>query len=102
MVIRVSGNQDPMKDERCHARDRIFAGQDRQGRSQRCRGRLFLPHRLKATQYTKLKAKIRNGVVETEQVEELHTPRIAWFYDHDRRCRLPQGQNLALMVGPDG
>ena len=33
---------------------------------------------LKSAQYTKLKAKIVNGVVVTEQVEHLHTPRIAW------------------------
>jgi hypothetical protein len=36
---------------------------------------------LTSAQYTKLKAKIKNGVVETEQAEQLHTPRIAWFYD---------------------
>ena len=29
---------------------------------------------LKSAQYTKLKARIKNGVVETEQVEHLHTP----------------------------
>ena len=44
MVIRVSGNQDPMNDRRCNAGDRLFARQNRQGCArQRGRG-LFLPH----------------------------------------------------------
>ena len=35
---------------------------------------------LKSDQYTRLKARIRGGVVETEQAAEIHMPQIAWFY----------------------
>ena len=46
-----------------------------------------------------MKAKIKNGVVETEQVEHMHTPRIAWFYDQTGGHQLHQGQGAAEHVG---
>ena len=73
MVIRISGNQDPMNDsdatvEIGYSPDKIVKD---------ARGGIAVDYSyriLQSAQYTKLKAKIKNGVVETEQVEHLHTP----------------------------
>jgi hypothetical protein len=56
---------------------------------------------LQAAQYTKLKAKIKNGVVETEQVDHLHTPRIAWFYDQTGDTNFTKGK-VRLNMSSDG
>ena len=73
MVIRVSGNKDPMNDndatvEIGYSPDKIV--KDARGSV----GCDYSYRILKSAQYTKLKAKIKDGVVETEQVEHL-TPR---------------------------
>ncbi|MBW8707953.1 MAG: hypothetical protein JF627_01550, partial [Alphaproteobacteria bacterium] len=52
-------------------------------------------------QYTKLKAKIHNGVMETEQVEHMHTPRIAWFYDQTGDTNFSKGK-VRLNMSADG
>ena len=73
MVIRVSGNQDPMNDsdatvEIGYSPDKIVKD---------ARGGIAVDYSyriLQSAQYTKLKAKIKNGVVETEQVANLHAP----------------------------
>jgi len=91
MVIRVSGHQDPMNDsdatvEIGYSPDKIVKD---------ARGGIATDYSyriLKAAQYTKLKATIRNGVVETEQVEHLHTPRIAWFYDQTGDTNFAKGK----------
>src|SRR5438067_2556657 len=72
MVIRVSGNQEPMNDsdaivEVGYSPDKIVKD---------ARGNVSVDYSyriLQPVQYTKLKAKIKDGVVETEQVEHLHT-----------------------------
>jgi hypothetical protein len=56
---------------------------------------------LQTSQYTKLKAKIKNGVVETEQVEHLHSPRIAWFYDQTGDANFSKGK-VRLNMSADG
>ena len=56
---------------------------------------------LKSAQYTRMKAVIRDGVVESEQVAELHSPRIAWFYDQTGDTNFRQGR-LRLTMAPDG
>ena len=99
MVIRVSGNQDPMNDsdatvEIGYSPDKIVKD---------ARGGIAVDYSyriLKSAQYTKLKAKIKNGVVETEQVEHLHTPRIAWFYDQTGDTNFSQGQDPAEASRP--
>ena len=55
---------------------------------------------LQAAQYTRLKAKIRNGVVETEQAE-IHMPRIAWFYDQTGDAFFRKGK-MRLSADADG
>jgi len=100
MVIRVSGNQDPMNDsdatvEIGYSPDKIVKD---------ARGGIATDYSyriLKAAQYTKLKATIKNGVVETEQVEHLHTPRIAWFYDQTGDANFRKGK-IRLKLAADG
>jgi len=91
MVIRVSGNQDPMNDSNAtleigYSPDKIVKD---------ARGGIATDYSyrmLQSAQYTRLKARIRNGVVETEQVEHLHTPRIAWFYDQTGDTNFSKGK----------
>jgi hypothetical protein len=100
MVIRISGNQDPMNDsdatmEIGYSPDRIVKD---------ARGGIAVDYSyriLQSAQYTKLKAKIKNGVVETEQVEHLHTPRIAWFYDQTGDTNFTKGK-IKLNLSADG
>ena len=100
MVIRVSGNQDPMNDsdatvEIGYSPDKIVKD---------ARGGISMDYSyriLKAAQYTKLKAKIKNGVVETEQVERLHAPRISWFYDQTGDANFAKGK-IKLNLAADG
>jgi hypothetical protein len=100
MVIRVSGNKDPMNDD--NATLEIGYSPDKITKNARGDVAADYSYRIvKSEQYTKLKAKIRNGVVETEQVEELHAPRIAWFYDHAGDANFRKGK-IRLVVGPDG
>ena len=100
MVIRVSGNQNPMNDsdatiEIGYSPDQII--KDAQGNV----AADYSYRILKAAQYTKMKATIKNGVVESEQVAELHSPRIAWFYDQLGDADFHQGR-LRLKIAPDG
>ena len=100
MVIRVSGNQDPMNDsdatvEIGYSPDKIVKD---------ARGGIAVDYSyriLQSAQYTRLKATVRNGVVETEQVEHLHTPRIAWFYDQTGDTNFAKGR-LRLTLAADG
>ncbi|HEX4637747.1 MAG TPA: hypothetical protein VH189_16310 [Rhizomicrobium sp.] len=100
MVIRVSGNQDPMNDsdatvEIGYSPDKIVKD---------ARGGIAVDYSyriLTSGQYTKLKAKVKDGVVETEQVEHLHTPRIAWFYDQTGDTNFTKGK-IRLNMAPDG
>jgi hypothetical protein len=100
MVIRVSGNQDPMNDsdatvEIGYSPDKIVKD---------ARGGIATDYSyriLKAAQYTKLKATIKNGVVETEQAPHLHTPRIAWFYDQTGDTNFAKGK-IRLKLASDG
>jgi hypothetical protein len=56
---------------------------------------------VKSEQYSRLKGKIRNGVLETQQVEQLHAPRLAWFYDHAGDAEFRKGK-IRLEIAPDG
>jgi hypothetical protein len=55
---------------------------------------------LHAEQYTKLKARIKDGVVETEQAD-IHMPQIAWFYNQARDAFFRQGK-IRVIVNSDG
>lgn len=100
MVIRVSGNKDPMNDDNAI----VEIGYSPDKITKNARGEVAADYSyriLKSEQYTKLKAKIRNGVVETEQVEELHLPRIAWWYNHVGGANLHKGK-IRLEIGAGG
>ena len=100
MVIRVSGNKDPMNDDNAtleigYSSDKIVKD---------ARGGIAVDYSyrmLQSAQYTRLKARIRNGVVETEQVEHLHSPRIAWFYDQTGDANFSKGK-IRLNMSADG
>jgi len=99
MVVRVSGNQDPMNDS--DAVVEIGYSPDKIVRDARSGVATDYSYRiLKSAQYTRLKASIRNGVVETEQVEHLHAPRIAWFYDQTGDANFTKGR-IRLALSPD-
>ena len=100
MVIRMSGNQDPMNDS--NAMLEIGYSPDKIVKDARADISVDFSYRIvKSAQYTKLKAKIVNGVVETEQVDHLHTPRIAWFYDQTGDTNFTNGR-IRLKIAPDG
>ena len=100
MVIRVSGNQSPMNDsdatvEIGYSPDKIVKD---------ARGGIAIDYSyriLKSAQYTKMKAKVKDGVVESEQVPEMHSPRIAWFYDQTGDADFHQGR-LRLKIAANG
>ena len=100
MVIRVSGKKDPMNDD--GATVEIGYSPDKIVKDARGGVSTGFSYRiLKSGQYTRLKATIRNGVVETEQVPDLHAPRIAWFYDQTGDADFRQGK-MRLMIAADG
>lgn len=100
MVIRLSGNQDPMNDsdatmEIGYSPDKIVKD---------ARGGIAVDYTyriLQSAQYTRLKATIKNGAVETEQVEHLHTPRIAMYYEDTGDTNFIKGK-IRLNTAPDG
>ena len=100
MVIRVSGTQDPRNDSDAT----VEIGYSPDNIIKDARGGISTDYSyriLKAAQYTRLKAKIKNGVVETEQVEHLHSPRIAWFYDQTGDTNFTKGK-IRLNIAADG
>jgi hypothetical protein len=100
MVIRVSGNQDPLNDSDAV----VEIGYSPEGIVKDARGGIATDYSyriLKSGLYTRLKAKIKNGVVETEQVEHMHTPRIAWFYDQTGDTNFSKGK-IRLNMAADG
>jgi hypothetical protein len=100
VVIRISGNQDPMNDN--DATVEIGYSPDKIVRDARANVASDYSYRIvKSEQYTKLKAKIRNGVVETEQVDRLHVPRIGWFPDQMGDADFHKGR-LSLKIDADG
>ncbi|MCP5412627.1 MAG: hypothetical protein H6924_10975 [Alphaproteobacteria bacterium] len=100
MVIRVSGNQDPMNDD--NAIVEIGYSPDKIVKDARGNVATDYSYRiLQPAQYTRLKAKIRNGVVETEQVPDMHAPRIAWFYDQTGDAHFRDGR-IRLAIAADG
>ncbi len=99
MVIRISGNQDPMNDN--DATLEIGYSPDHIVKDARGSVASEYSYRIvKTAQYTRMKAHVANGVVETEQVAELHAPRVAWFYDHAGDADFHQGR-IRLTIDAD-
>ena len=100
IVFRISGNKDPMNDDNAtveigYSPDKLVKDA-RGGIAQDYSYRILQP-----MEYTKLKARIVNGVIETEQVEHLHSPRIAWFYDQNGDTNFAKGK-IKIKMTPDG
>ncbi len=100
VVIRISGNQDPMNDN--DATVEIGYSPDKIVRDARANVAPDYSYRIvKSEQYTRLKATIRNGVVETRQADRLHVPRIGWFPDQMGDADFHKGR-LCLQIDADG
>jgi len=99
IVVRVSGNKDPMNDD--DATVEIGYSPDHIVKNSVGVIPDYSYKIAKTTQYTKLKAKIKNGVIETEQVSELRLPEFAWFENNRGEALLYQGR-IRLTVGGDG
>lgn len=100
VVIRLSGKQDPMNDS--DATVEIGYSPDKIVRDARANVAPDYSYRIvKSEQYTRLKARIRNGVVETEQVNRLHVPRIGWFPDQMGDADFHRGR-FSLTIDADG
>jgi hypothetical protein len=100
MVIRVSGKQDPMNDSDAT----VEIGYSPDTIVKDARGGIATDYSyriLQPAQYTRLKARVKNGVVESEQVEHMHTPRIAWFYDQTGDTNFAKGK-IRLNIAADG
>ena len=100
VVIRISGNQDPRNDN--DATVEIGYSPDKIVRDARANVAPDYSYRIvKSEQYTRLKATIRNGAVESEQVDRLHVPRIGWFPDQMGDADFHKGR-LRLDIDADG
>jgi hypothetical protein len=99
IVIRISGNKDPMNDD--DATLEIGYSPDQIAKDARGTVGIDYSYRiLNSEQYTKLKARIKDGVVETEQAD-IHMPQIAWFPNQTRDAFFRQGK-IRVVPNPDG
>jgi hypothetical protein len=99
IVIRISGNKDPMNDD--DATLEIGYSPDQIMKDARGNVGIDYSYRiLNSEQYTKLKARIKDGVVETEQAD-IHMPQIAWFPNQNRDAFFRQGK-IRVVPNSDG
>jgi hypothetical protein len=99
IVIRISGNKDPLNDDDAtleigYSPDQIM--KDARGNV----GADYSYRILKSAQYTKLKTKVKDGVAESEQAD-IHMPQIAWFENQTRDAFFRQGK-VRVTVNSDG
>jgi hypothetical protein len=100
IVIRLSGNKDPMNDDKAT----LEIGYSPDHVNKQTDGRASSSYSFRIVnneQYSRVKATIKNGVVETEQVADLHTPRFGWFPNQMGDADFHQGR-IRLEIGPDG
>jgi len=99
IVIRISGNKDPMNDD--DATLEIGYSPDQIVKDARGNVGIDYSYRLlHSEQYTKLKARIKDGVAETEQ-SDIHMPQIAWFENQIRDAFFRQGK-IRVVPNADG
>jgi hypothetical protein len=99
VVIRVSGNKDPMNDDDAtlevgYSPDQIMID---------ARGAIASDYSyriLQPAQYTKMKARVKDGVIETEQAD-IHMPQIAWFSNQQKDAFFRQGK-IRIVPNADG
>ena len=100
MVVRISGNQDPRNDRDA----KVEIGYSPDALVKDATGGVTSDYSFrlaKSAQYTALKATIRNGVVETQIVPELHMPAFAWYETNRGEMILYKGR-MRLTMLPDG
>ena len=100
MVVRVSGNGDPMNDTNAtlevgYSPDRVV--KDPHGNV--VGGYSF--RLAKSAQYTKLRARIRNGTVETDQVSSLYVPTFGWAESNRGEANFQNGK-IRFVMNKDG
>jgi hypothetical protein len=99
IVIRISGDKDPLNDD--DATLEIGYSPDQIMKDARGNVGIDYSYRIiKSEQYTKLKARIKDGVLETEQAD-IHMPQIAWFYNQQRDAHFRQGK-VRVFPNSDG
>src|SRR5947199_5133962 len=99
VVIRISGNQNPMNDD--DATLEIGYSPDQIMKDARGNVGVDYSYRiLRSDQYTRLKARIKDGVAETEQAD-IHMPQIAWFYNQTRDAFFHEGK-ISVAPNSDG
>jgi hypothetical protein len=100
MVIRISGNKDPMNDD--NATMEIGYSPDKIIMDARADVAAEYSYRIvKNASYTKMKAIVKDGVAEGEEVPELHAPRLAWFPNQIGDADFHKG-HLRVSMSPDG
>ena len=98
IVVRVTGNKDPMNDD--DATVEIGYSPDHIIKNSVGVIPDYSYKIVKSAQYTRLKATIKNGVVETEQVSELRLPEFAWFENNRGEADFHQGR-MRLVINSD-
>jgi hypothetical protein len=99
VVIRLSGNKSPDNDDDVtleigYSPDKILKDTDGVGSG--------YSYRLPRTEmYTKLKATIKNGVVESTQAPEIHMPNVAWNIGNFRDADFKDGK-IRLEIDKNG
>jgi hypothetical protein len=100
MVVRISGNQDPLNDS--NAKVEIGYSPDPVVKDAMGHVATDYSFRLaKGAQYTALKATIRDGVVETQAVDALRMPAFAWYETNRGEVLFRKGR-MRLAMLPDG
>lgn len=100
IVVRVSGNGDPMNDDNAV----VDIGYSPEHVVKDANGKVAqdYSYRLATTaQYTRLKAKVKDGIVETEQVPALKMPQFAWYETNRGEVNFQRGK-LQLTMNKDG
>jgi hypothetical protein len=100
IVIRVRGNKDPENDDDVtleigYSPDKVM--KDARGNV----GFDYSYRILQSEQYSKLKARVKDGIIETEFSPEIHMPQIAWFANQNRDAHFRNGK-IRLVLDPDG
>lgn len=99
VVIRVSGNQDPMNDD--HAVVEIGYTPERIIKDATGKVVPDYSYRIaKSAQYTRVSAHIKNGVIETDGAVDIHMPVFAWFENNRGEIVFYKGR-LRLAMNPD-
>lgn len=99
MVMRLSGNGDPMNDDNAI----LEVGYSPDHLAKDPNGNVLASYSFriaKTAQYSKLRARIHNGVVETEQVADLYVPVFAWAESNRGEADFHKGK-IRLVINAD-